>query len=145
MKGEEDGPFSTHREAYMFKPRQHIIIRGTGGGPRLKPQVALWTSALSRFSSHFARPNGYMDSGFLVRIRAALETGDGLSRTVEACSERNSNLPKQYPHSIPAVGNPNNPQADTQLSHAFQAYHTYLSVKHLSHTHGDRSPPKRGA
>ena len=33
------------------------------------PQVALWTSALSRFSSHFARLNGYLDSGFLVRIK----------------------------------------------------------------------------
>jgi len=60
-----DGPFSTQREVYGLKPRQHIVIRGARGGPRLKSRCA---SALSRFSSHFARPNGYLDSDFLVRI-----------------------------------------------------------------------------
>ena len=32
------------------------------------PQVALTRPPLSRFSSHFTRPNGYLDSGFLVRM-----------------------------------------------------------------------------
>ena len=38
-------------------------------GPRcFAPHVALTRPPLSRFALHFARPNGYLDSGFLVRI-----------------------------------------------------------------------------
>ena len=55
----------TQRSLYMQTKTAH---RHPCGPRWTAPQVALWTSALSRFSSHFARPNGYLDSGFLVRI-----------------------------------------------------------------------------
>jgi len=57
---------STKREVYGLKSRPHIMIRVAGGASHLRRALA--RPRLSRLALHFVRPNGYLDSGFLVRI-----------------------------------------------------------------------------